>query len=183
MVRKTNACDINTMRKIISYDSQTGKFFWLPRNASMFATPKAFKAWKSKFEGTEAFSVDDGQGYRRARIFGTNYRAHRVAWALYYNEWPAYEIDHINGDKSDNRIENLRSVNHMENCRNLKKNTNNTSGVTGVSWVEERQKWQAYIDDNVGRIPLGRYDEFYQAVIARKAAEKALRYHPNHGKD
>lgn len=173
---------LDFLRKILSYNPETGDFYYLPRTEDMFATRKAYRIWKALYEGKKAFGNPKPHGYLRTKIMGTSYYAHRLAWAHHYGEWPAAEIDHINGDRADNRIANLRSVSHIENCRNLKRPINNTSGVIGVSWVEERAKWQAYIDDEIGRISLGRYDEFYQAVIARKAAEAALRYHPNHGR-
>jgi hypothetical protein len=182
MHSSSNAHSIDFLRKILSYDPKTGDFYHLPRTEEMFETRKAYRIWKALYEGKRAFGNPNPNGYFRTKILGISYYAHRLAWAHHYGHWPTAEIDHINGDRADNRIENLRSVDRIENCRNLKRPHNNTSGVIGVSWVEDRQKWQAYIDDNVGRIPLGRYDEFYQAVIARKAAETALRYHPNHGR-
>jgi len=180
--RKKSLHSIETLKEIVSYDPEAGTFQWKPRPAKMFKTQKAHKAWKKRFENQAAFVYENERGYKRTVIFGVPYYAHRLAWALHHGEWPVSEIDHINGNPSDNRIGNLRSADHTENCRNLKRPSNNTSGVIGVSWLEDRQKWQAYIDDGIGRIPLGKYKDFKEAVIARKAAEAALRYHPNHGR-
>ena len=83
------------------------------------------------------------------------------------------DIDHINTDrKYDNRKSNLRIAKRIENCRNRKLNKNNTSGVTGVYWATREQKWRASIRVNYKRIELGDYDDFDDAVKARKDAEK-----------
>jgi len=182
MTRKKQLHDIEMLKEIVSYDPISGAFRWLPRKPEMFKRPRAYKAWAARFENKEAFVFANELGYKRTVIFGVSYYAHRLAWALHFGQWPIAEIDHINGDPSDNRIENLRSVDHTENCRNLKRHSDNVSGVTGVSWCKDREKWQAYISDGQRRIPLGRYNELHEAVIARKAAEAALRYHPNHGR-
>jgi hypothetical protein len=182
MTRKSHPQSIEFLRTIILYNSETGRFVWLPREASMFKTERAYKAWVTRFENQEAGFAITKAGYYRTTILGVSHYAHRLAWALHYGEWPDADIDHINGDPKDNRISNLRSVSHLENCRNISKPINNTSGVIGVSWSQDREKWTAYIDDGKGRIPLGRYVQFHEAVIARKAAELALRYHENHGR-
>jgi len=116
-------------------------------------------------------------GYRRVRFDGEPYQTHRIIWKLLYGEDPA-EIDHINGNRSDNRITNLRSVCHYENMRNMKKMPSNSSGVTGVFWCKDRSKWGAFI----GKKNLGRFDRFEDAVAARKQAEEEYGYHPNHGR-
>jgi hypothetical protein len=98
--------------------------------------------------------------------------AHRIAWLLYYGKWPKDQIDHINGDKSDNRIVNLREATNSQNGKNLKLSINNKTGVTGVAFDRQTQKWRAYIRVNFKMINLGRYMDFEDAVIARKSAEK-----------
>nr|WP_175479900.1 HNH endonuclease signature motif containing protein [Paracoccus homiensis] len=108
-------------------------------------------------------------------------QAHRVAWAVIHGRWPNGEIDHINGDRSDNRLANLREVTKRENHRNMAIRSDNTSGVTGVYWAREKGKWAAYIKADK-MVALGRYDTFAEAVAARRAAEKVLGYHPNHGR-
>ena len=116
-------------------------------------------------------------GYRYIRVDRKKYLAHRIAWKLLYGEDPE-EIDHINGNRSDNRITNLRSVSRLENMRNRKRASHNTSGVTGVCWYKNRSKWRAYISEEL----LGDFDKFEDAVAARKQAEKEYGYHPNHGR-
>jgi len=121
------------------------------------------------------------QGYRNGCIDGISLYAHRVAWALYFGEWPDGEIDHINHDHADNRICNLRSVTRAENLRNLPKMRHNTSGVTGV--YRRKDKWLAAIRVDRKLIRLGYFHSFNDAVAARELAERQYRFHPNHGRN
>lgn len=84
-------------------------------------------------------------GYYRIGVNGKLHQAHRVVWFLVNGEWPDGEIDHINGIRSDNRIENLRDVNRSENSQNRRVPNTNKSGFIGVSWAKCRNKWEAYI--------------------------------------
>ena len=173
------------LRQLLRYEPETGKLFWRERTPDMFQDGKHSAAhicarWNSKFGGKEAFTASS-RGYRVGAIWGQNILAHRAAWAIYYGAWPSKWLDHINGNPSDNRIENLRDVEHAENMRNTRRRGDNTSGVTGVYWLEEKNKWGAFIKSHK-IIALGRYETFGEAVAARKAAEKVLGYHQNHGR-
>jgi len=97
--------------------------------------------------------------------------AHRIAWAMYYNEQPL-ELDHINGVKNDNRISNLRECNRSENQYNRPKFKNNTSGVKGVSWHKRIKKWQAEIQKNNKKIQLGYFTNLEDAAQAYAKASK-----------
>ena len=92
------------------------------------------------------------------------------------------QIDHLDHDRSNNRIENLRLVTHKENGRNISKKKNNTSGITGVRWNKARQKWVAQISINKKGIYLGLYNNLLDAVAARKRAEKFYGFYENNGK-
>jgi hypothetical protein len=97
------------------------------------------------------------------------YKAHRVIWCLYYSQWPIEQIDHINGIRDDNRIENLREATAQENNAFLRKN--NKSGIAGVRWYSKTKKWMAYIRVNYKMIYLGYFCSKDLAAAARKAAE------------
>ncbi len=95
---------------------------------------------------------------------------------------PSGEIDHINGDRTDNRICNLRDVTSAGNSCNRRRQDRNTSGVTGVAWDKRASRWQARIGLNGKQKYLGYFDSLDEAVAARKAAELELGFHPNHGR-
>jgi hypothetical protein len=101
--------------------------------------------------------------------------AHRLAWLYVYGVWPEGDLDHINQNKSDNRICNLRQVSRKENMQNVTLHKHNTSGVKGVAWHGQCKKWRAYIFADYKQISLGVYDTFEDAVKARKSAE--VKYH------
>jgi hypothetical protein len=121
-------------------------------------------------------------GYRRVSINKRFYMVHRVIWALFYGSWPKGQIDHINGIKDDNNIENLREVTNIENARNKKRSKNNTSKLTGVRWHKKTNKWQASVNVNYQDTYLGVYEDFFEAACARKSAELYYGYHANHGR-
>ena len=92
------------------------------------------------------------------------------------------QIDHIDGNRENNVISNLRLVNNRENTMNRRKRNDNTSGITGVSWDKNAGKWQAYINKDGRRQPLGVFEDKFEAICTRKSAENRLGYHENHGK-
>ena len=95
--------------------------------------------------------------------------------------YPPEYTDHINGDGTDNRRINLRSVTPQENCRNRRLHNNNTSGVAGVMWFPVTNRWRAQIKNKGKNNHLGYFKDFNDAVIARKMAEYEMGFHPNHG--
>lgn len=173
------------LRQLLRYEPETGKLFWLPRGVEWFPEGErrnnACAIWNSRFAGKEALAALSN-GYKHGAILGQNYPAHRVCWSIFYGEHPSLLIDHINGDKVDNRIINLREVTNSENAKNSKMHVGNKSGRTGVFRDEARNIWIAYIMSEGVRRHLGNFTEFSRAVEARSAAEIALGFHPNHGR-
>lgn len=100
--------------------------------------------------------------------------AHRLAWLYVYGVLPATDLDHINRNKSDNRIANLRLVNRSQNMHNVSLHKHNSSGHKGVSWHKPRKKWRAYIFVDYTQVHLGLFDKISDAVKARKQAERAF---------
>jgi len=111
-----------------------------------------------------------GQGYRIVMFKGKRYLTHRVLWALHHGEWPNGEIDHINGNPRDNRLENLRVVTHQQNCINRKKPSSNTSGFKGVIYCKKSSKYRARIKVDGTYLSLGSFltpeeaSEVYQQI-------------------
>lgn len=172
------------LRELISYDPDTGSMIWLPRRPDHFGYLGAkalryFKTWNSRFLGKDAFTSRCGNGYNQATILGQKTLAHRVAWAIAHGRWPV-QIDHINGDRSDNRLCNLREVSQAENCLNLALRKKNRVGTNGVRWTKNR--WQATITVNKKRVHLGRFANLEDAIRVRREAEARYGFHPNHGR-
>ena len=110
------------------------------------------------------------------------YKAHRVAWTIFYGQPPNGEIDHINHQKHDNRIENLRDVPSIDNARNLGISSQNKSGVVGVSFHKKENKWRARIKVDQKEQHLGYFSTMKEAIQARQFAEELHGFHFNHGK-
>lgn len=116
-------------------------------------------------------------GYRRIKVMLKEYKAHRLAWLYVYGEWPEGQVDHINGQRDDNRIANLRDVSGTENQHNRRKpSANNQSGYLGVSLCKDTNLWRATIKVGGKNKRLGLYDTPQQAHEAYLAAKAKL--HP-----
>ena len=156
------------LKSKLQYDKDTGIFVW--KNSA-----RGIK------KGAVAGSISD-QGYVVIRIDYKIYRAHRLAWLYMTGNFPKYEIDHINGIRSDNRFENLRDVTRSENKKNVGKYKTNVSGVNGVRWYAPLQKWHVQIQCNSVKIHIGYYSDLNDAISARIKAEVKFNFHTNHGK-
>ena len=121
-------------------------------------------------------------GYRYVRVFGTSQKHSRLVFLFHNGVFPKNNIDHINGNRSDDRIENLRDVTQEENRKNCMIMTNNSSGVQGVNFYKRTNKWRAFIGLNGKHIHLGYFDTKKLALEARKNAELEYDYHDNHGR-
>jgi hypothetical protein len=178
----------SVLRKLLRYDSETGALVWLSRDADDFGASthsreRKAAAWNARNAGTPALNANAGRGYLGGRIFDKAYKAHRVAWAVHYGEWPQDHIDHINHDRKDNRIANLRVVTSEQNNRNTKLSSTNTSGVNGVSWCQKSKRWAAYIRVADRKIHLGQFRNIEDAEAARRKANAEYGFHENHGKE
>lgn len=159
--------------KFLLYDKETGNLLWRKRNP----TNAHVKSWNKRWSGEVAGTVGKN-GYRYISLSKSYYLAHRIVWLLEYGSLPpkGCEIDHINRNRLDNRLENLRSVSRYENNRNKDMNKNNTSGVTGVVWHKASGKWLSRIYNNYQCINLGLFESFKDAVDARVDAEVQFGY-------
>ena len=119
-------------------------------------------------------------GYMNNMIEGKMYTEHRLVWLYNYGYLPDF-IDHINGVRNDNRLENLRVSTSAENNKNCCMKRNNTSGVTGVIYQDKNKKFRAYITHNKKRIALGMYHSKVLAAEARKDAEYLYGFSERHG--
>jgi hypothetical protein len=177
----------SVLRQLIDYDPQTGALVWRVRDVSFFTDGKmsainGMRRWNKRYAGKAALNYKGTQGYFRGAIFGRGYLAHRVAWAIYSGAWPENEIDHINGDRSDNRIANLRSATRQENGKNCAIGTRNTSGTIGVRWYNRDRVWVAQVSINGKQKHIGNFKSKDEAIEARAKANLECGYHANHGR-
>ena len=122
------------------------------------------------------------EGYLRVRIDKALYRVHRVCYLLAYGSLADdMQVDHINHDRADNRLANLRLVTNTQNGRNTKLPVTNTTGVIGVSYNKKYDKYYAHIHIKGKNIYLGQYDTLEEAAAARADANLKYGFHSNHG--
>lgn len=187
MTKNESFIDALSLREMLSVDER-GNLVWLMRPANHFrgtesrSQAHAANNWNSRYTGKQALTCVDASGHLQGRINGRLIYAHRAVWAIHYGTWPDHSIDHINGDPSDNRIENLRDVPHVANMRNTSGHRTNTSGVNGVSRYKRHGNWVASITVNGKSIHLGYFNTVEEAAAARAAADARYGFHENHGR-
>ena len=148
------------LQSILSYDKQTGAFVWIVSPA------------KNVFVGSVAGNISN-IGYRVIKIKGKSYKAHRLAWLYEYGKFPIQQIDHINGNRSDNSIVNLRLASQTQNSQNKIRKPKNKSGYKGVS-VERNGKFRAHIRVNRKLVSLGTHETAKEAHAAYCNAAREL---------
>lgn len=157
-------------------DYEQGLLWWRERTPDMFSYckhPDQFcAAWNSQYFGKRSIS-----GGRSVILWGYKLQVGRVLWAMKNGRWPKDELGSINRDNSDNRLANLQEATRAEINRNKLMYSNNTSGENGVYLDKETGKWRAQIKNK----PLGRFDNFNEAVEVRRAAEVELGFSHAHG--
>lgn len=175
------------LRQLLDYNPDTGDLLWRKRGSTFFEPSQKRSAehiaaiWNKRYAGNAALSYKNEYGYKVGAISGQPFQSHRVIWRWYHGSEPD-QVDHINGDRSDNRICNLRSVSALENARNVKRTSKNHSGVVGVKWCKRSFVWIAEIKAQGRSTQLGRFNLFWDAVAARKKAEVDMGFHTNHGR-
>jgi hypothetical protein len=151
------------LRDLLSYDPDTGLFHWR-------------RTWGNAHQGAVAGSVN-ARGYRMISVDAKIYGAHRLAWLYTHGVWPNPEIDHINRQRSDNRLANLRVADRRINNQNTELRKSNSSGFRGVTWHSRRNAWQVRISANGAIHALGYFDDLTTAAQAYATAAKALHPH------
>lgn len=143
----------DVVSELIGYDPISGTFF---RKKTLSPNTR---------DGDPTFI--DKQGYAWIYVGGSKHKAHHLAWLLTYGVWPQMDIDHINGERSDNRISNLRLATNQQNCANAKVSVLNTSGHKAVR--KRNGKWQVRIGAG-GRIHVGAFETLEEAILERDKA-------------
>jgi len=155
------------LKKVLSYNSDTGVFTWLVSNSPRVKV------------GSRAGHINS-LGYTIIGINNKLYNAHRIAWLYEYGEFPQKHIDHINGDRSDNSIDNLRDVSQHSNSKNGRISKNNTSGHNGV--YKQLNSYIAKIKVLGKSLHIGSFKDKEDAIKARQEANIKYGFHENHGK-
>ena len=150
-----NLLGFEKLNSILRYCPETGNIFYRVTRGS--------RAQKGSLAG----GINKADGYVQIVIARKLYRGHRIAWLLHYGKWPENSIDHIDGDRSNNRICNLREANGSENMQNQRKPPlHNSSGFLGVSFDKMRGKWKAVIQIHGKQKCIGRFDNPHDASEA-----------------
>lgn len=159
----------NYLTECFDYDFQSGNLTWKQRPLSHFVD-----SWRMNQSNSRNFgnvvSMVSASGYIEVKISGNTYKSHRIIWKIVTGEEPSI-IDHINGDRTDNRFINLRLATKIQNGANRGISSNNESGFTGVSYHSRDDKWQSYITVNGSRLYLGSFESLDSAIISRQNAE------------
>lgn len=150
------------LKELLHYDPKTGVFRWVGTRARRIKN------------GDEAGSIrkpnSSGLTYRLINVNYNPEYAHRLAWLYMTGDFPPDQIDHKDGDGTNNRWNNLRSCSDGQNKRNTRKPVTNTSGFKGVSFHSQRQRWRAYISLNGRQTHLGLFDTPEEAFAERRRA-------------
>lgn len=151
------------LHELLDYNAKTGAF-----------------SWKKPRRGVKTgvqLGCDNGSGYLRITVAGKSEYAHRLAWMYVNGHWPTQTVDHINGNRGDNRIANLRLATYAENMQNIRQATKKSeSKVLGVSWHKRAGKWQVHISVGRNKKYLGLFKDKSEAQQAYIAAKRDL--HP-----
>ena len=147
------------LMRLVDYDPETGVFTW------------KVKTCRKVLVGKKVGSLNR-LGYVQIKINKVFYYGHRLAWFCFYGQWPEQEIDHINGNPSDNRIINLRLANRSQNNQNRGARVDCASGIRGVMRRKDTGRWKAEIRVNKKSISLGCFDSIESAAAARRIAEQ-----------
>jgi HNH endonuclease len=147
--------------QLFDYDPETGVVSW------------KVDVCKGKIKAGTPVRGAMSKGYRVIKLKIGNMAEHRVAWFLHYKKLPECQIDHIDRDRANNRISNLRLAprNERDNSQNTNLRSDNMTGVAGICWFKLRNKWRARIMVEQKDIHLGLFESFEDAVAARRAAE------------
>lgn len=163
-----------------------GLLYWKERPVNDFATVSASKVWNAQFPGRVAGTPRRSSKtlkYVFTAWHGKKIGVHRVVWEMHNGKIKeGLQIDHIDGNGENNRIENLRLVTRQDNSKNRKLNANNVLGVAGVYVVRSSGLYCAHIRSGGIGINLGHYKTIFDAVCARRSAEELHGFHVNHGK-
>jgi hypothetical protein len=157
---------LSYIKSELRYVPETGELFWINSRPGVAAGKRA---------GTTT-----SEGYNQVSVARRSLRSSRIAFVLMTGEWPSGEVDHITGNRADDRWSNLRDVPTQVNLRNRRRPANNSSGAIGV--YKSKNRWRATIADNGKLVNIGTFATVEEAAEARAQTAIRLGYHENHGR-
>lgn len=166
--------------KALRYDRDSGILFWKKRDISEFKNEHDMNCMNTKFHGKPAGSINN-KGYLIIHFSSGHILSHRAIFIMEYGYEPKL-IDHIDGNRINNKIDNLREVDYIGNSKNKGISKRNKTGHLGVCWHKTKKKYQSNIRVNWKLIHLGTFSDIKDAIKARKEAEEKYGFHENHGK-
>lgn len=167
---------VDKLHELLVCDAEAGFLYWKERPGGDAPT----RSWNVRYAGKRSITHRSKEGYYTGTVLGKGVKAHRVIWAMTYGEWPDV-IDHIDGDRSNNTIKNLRSTDFAGNARNAKLRADSPSGRVGV-YQRRNGVWSARIQADGQEKHLGSFSSFAAACAAREQAEERHSFHYNHGR-
>lgn len=141
---------------------------------------KIYRASKKIKPGDKAGCINN-KGYYQLSLDNKTYRQHNIIWKMFTGNDPKEQIDHINHDKTDNRIENLREVSNEENMKNMSKHKNNTSGYSNIIIRNDNRKKKYVVSIGKNKCYKKSFLTLEEAIQHRDEKYIELNYHPNHG--
>jgi len=180
------------LQECMRLDKASGALIWNVRPSAHFkgsqdpaVNARLWRAWNLRYSNRPVCLSADAAGYMAVRLTIDGklryIKAHRIIFALHAGSWPEKDLDHINGDRSDNRIENLREVTRAENARNSKLRSDNTSGAVGVYLHNPSRLWMARMNVDKKQHVIGYFKTKAEAVAASKNARKNAPFTDRHG--
>lgn len=176
---------IDFLHECLTVDFERGTLTWKERPSTHFAKPFYAAAWNKANAGKTIQTTDNGRIRFEITYNRKTYRlfAYRVVWAMGNGCWPSGLVDHRDGNSMNNALDNLRDVPHIDNVKNTAMSARNQSGVVGVHFDKKTNSWRAEIGHENKKIRIGRYENFDEAVRARKDAEIVYGYSSGHGRE
>lgn len=157
--QKENNMDKSQKKLLETFIYDNGKLLWKPKRG---------------VRANRQFGSITKHGYRRGGLLGNMYFEHRLVWLYHYGEWPKGDLDHINGIRSDNRVENLREATRRNNNLNKGSIPNTSSNYKGVSYCKPLNKWRAQYTFNCKTKHIGYFETEIEAAKAYDETVKDL---------
>lgn len=161
MTRRITTLNIKCLFDTFTLDAETGLLYWRARGNAR---------WDARYAGEQAFTATSARGYKVGKVLGYPTQAHTIVFAMTHGRWPDGDVDHKNGDRADNRPDNLRECTRSQNMQNRGSTRSGTSRFKGVSWCRQTGKWRASIKVHGKVRQLGR---FTNEIDAAKSYDRA----------